>query len=798
MGKRNNIKYRLFIFIFAVFYCLNILTINNAAPNYSQSQRRNDIVKGNGNVNETKEKIVANINNQMNRVKGQVILNDIYIKFKSNDELNNIKKVLDKNNFKIKVSYQLKDELKDGYQRGVIRIANKTKVKEAVKYLNNLSNVAYAEPNYKYKAAFIPSDNDYRYQWNLDTINAPSAWDITKGSSSIIIAVLDTGIDFSHPELKDHILSSGYDYVNNDRYPGDDNGHGTMVAGVIGAKMNGSGIVGIDCPARILPIKVLDRYGSGYTQSIARGIVYAVNRGAKIINLSLAGPYYSQGVKDAISYAHSKGRIVIAASGNDGEHEITYPAAYPYVIAVGATDSDDQLSSFSNYGSYVDVVAPGEDIFTTAPLYHTYLNQYNYALADGTSFAAPQVSALAGLILSLYPNLSPDQVEGMIKGGAKDIGPKGKDMYYGYGRIDLYRSFVDKYEPNFNQDHGAIIPIGQSVQANFVPARDSDYYKYYIKQGYKFNISVTPAEGTNIVIRLYNNAGSLIKTINQYGDGKAESGSVIQTEDGYINVQVFDYRGRIIRKNYILKTSKDDIYENNNTQLTAYYLKNLPSQFNAQISGKNDIDWYKFMFNRGGELKVDLTNYSNAAGWHLELYNKNNKIIYRTEQGSDFTGASTFKLDNGGTYYLKLYNNNGVDVIKDYRLGVNYAEKDIYEPNDNINNIVSNSVLEIKNGQPIIGNFHANGDIDYYYFNSAGPGVFNFNLEFPYGMVPEVNIYNSTNLSKPFYSSLNLNRIITDQVKIDQAGSYIVLIKPYNNYTSTNNYTFTGNYTINN
>lgn len=797
MGKSRNIKYKFLIISFVIFYTLNIIPVN-FAPQILQQTFKENAIKANDDSTETKEKVVSNINNQLKKVKDQELQGDIYLKYNSKEQLTKIENILSNKGISIKGSYQLNDELKDGYQRGIIKVENKARVKAAVKYLNNLTSIAYAEPNYKYKITYTPTDSDYKYQWPLELMNAPAAWDITKGSRNITIAILDTGIDFTHPELSGHILSNGYDFVNKDKYPGDDNGHGTMVAGVIGAKMDGKGIVGVAGGTRLLPIKVLDRDGSGYTQNISKGIIYAVNNGAKIINLSLAGPYYSQGVKDAISYAHSKGRVVVAASGNSGRYMTTYPAANPYVIAVGATDSNDQLASFSNYGSYIDVTAPGEDIYTTAPLYRTVLNQRGYAIVDGTSFAAPQVSALAALLLSVFPNLSPNQVEGMIDGGVKDIGPKGKDIYYGYGRINLYRSIVDRYEPNYSLDKGVSVPIGQAIKANFVPAGDIDYYKYYVKKGYKLSFSIISPTGANIVVKVYNNQRSLIKTVNRYGDGRAETDSVIQSEDGYIYLRISDYNNRLIRLKYTLKTSKQDIYENNNTKETAYLIKSLPKEFNAQVSGKYDVDWYKFVLNKGGELKVNLSNYRKADGWQVGLFNKDKVNMPRREVGTDFTGISTFKVDNSGTYYIKLYNNNGEDIIKDYSLGINYAEKDNYEPNDNISNIVSNSSLEVNLNQTIIGNFHTNGDIDYYYFQSHGLGVFNFNLQFPLGLQPYVEVYRVNDLATPIYSNYSLNEYLSDQINVNQEGYYIVLIKPYNNnYTSSYNYIFTGNFTPN-
>lgn len=261
-----------------------------------------------------------------------------------------------------------------------------------VKALANNPNVEYAEPNYIAKVDWVPNDTSWSQQWGPQKVSAPAAWDYTRGSSSVVIAVVDTGVDLNHPDLSGKILA-GYNFVSNNTNAQDDNGHGTHVAGIAAAVTNNSrGIAGM-CPnCSILPVKVLSSSGSGTYAAIASGIRWAADR-AQVINLSLGGTSGSTALSDAVNYANSKGRTLACAAGNSNTSAASYPAYYAPCIAVASTDSGDYKSSFSNYGSWVDTSAPGSNI------YATYWND-TYKSLNGTSMAAPHVAGLAGLLWS--------------------------------------------------------------------------------------------------------------------------------------------------------------------------------------------------------------------------------------------------------------------------------------------------------------------------------------------------------------------------------------------------------------
>lgn len=303
-------------------------------------------------------------------------------------------------------------------------------VSEAIARAKQCPDILVAEPNYYlYATDTFPNDPNWADQYGLTAINAPQGWDTTTGSSAVTIAIVDTGVDLTHTDLASKIVA-GYDFVNNDSVPQDDNGHGTHVAGIAAAvSNNGAGIAGVSWGARIMPIKVLNASASGSFSNAAAGIVWATDHGAQIINLSLGGSADSTILRDAIDYAYQNGVTLIAASGNSGSASILYPARYPNVIAVGATDAGNLRASFSNFGAELDVVAPGVNIYSTG------IGSYFYN--SGTSMSTPFVSGLAAILRGIPGSGSPESIAWEIKSSALDLGIPGKDDLYGYGIIQM-------------------------------------------------------------------------------------------------------------------------------------------------------------------------------------------------------------------------------------------------------------------------------------------------------------------------------------------------------------------------
>ncbi|MEZ4836122.1 MAG: S8 family peptidase [Caldilineaceae bacterium] len=307
--------------------------------------------------------------------------------------------------------------------------------------------VLLAEPDYVYHTLETPNDPLYdRYQWNLQHIRADAAWDQTTGSTDVIIAILDTGADLNHPDLVQNLVA-GYDFVSDDADPGDDEGHGTHVASIAAATgNNGVGLTGVGWQTKIMPIKVLDGDGRGASSDIAEGIIWAVDHGADVLNLSLGSTRYSETINAAVQYAYGHGVLVVAASGNyyASGNPTVYPAALNNVLAVAAVNDVDRHASYSSSGSYVDLAAPGGDPVNASDndIRHwipgAYLRSTGlaYGWLVGTSQAAPHVAGLAALLLAVDPSLTVDQLQSLIKNSAVDIESPGWDELSGYGRVD--------------------------------------------------------------------------------------------------------------------------------------------------------------------------------------------------------------------------------------------------------------------------------------------------------------------------------------------------------------------------
>ncbi|HZG14637.1 MAG TPA: S8 family serine peptidase [Candidatus Bathyarchaeia archaeon] len=330
----------------------------------------------------------------------------------------------------------------------VVTLEDSNDVSSALQKLQDLSSVEYVQVDQVFKAT--SSDVNYSSQWALENtgqFEGDIAADIgykelnkqLKNSklTNTLVAVIDTGVNYSLADLEDNVrVDLGYDFVNDDEVARDDHDHGTHVSGVIAAKSdNGFSMAGINPYAQIIPIKVLDDQGSGYSSDIALGIRYAVDKGAKVINLSLGSSSFDQVIESALEYAASKNVTVVAAAGNDGEEEISYPASSKYAISVGASTSADELADFSNYGKGLDIVAPGEKIASL-------VTNGNVQYANGTSMASPHVAAVASLLYSQKPSISRTDVEKVLFQNTKDLGKKGYDTIYGNGRLDAYKAFM--------------------------------------------------------------------------------------------------------------------------------------------------------------------------------------------------------------------------------------------------------------------------------------------------------------------------------------------------------------------
>jgi thermitase len=315
-----------------------------------------------------------------------------------------------------------------------------------VQKLQNTPGIQFAEPNYVISTeAIIPNDPFWSRQYGPAHLQAPDAWSITTGSSKVTLAIIDSGIDNGHPEFAGRILP-GYDFVDGDDLPQDACGHGTHVTGIAAATGNNrTGIAGMDWNVRIMPIRVLDGSCSGSTAGVAEALVWAVEHGARLINMSLGTSAPSTLLENGTYYAYTHGAAIFAAAGNSGSSPVVYPAAYPWVMAVGATDQSDQRASYSNTGAALDLMSPGSNIFSTTPYGDFYYHDVfqvtqQYGTLNGTSMASAFAAGSAALLASLPRFDTPDKIYQALTSTARDLDIPGRDNNTGYGLIQVYKA----------------------------------------------------------------------------------------------------------------------------------------------------------------------------------------------------------------------------------------------------------------------------------------------------------------------------------------------------------------------
>ncbi len=308
-----------------------------------------------------------------------------------------------------------------------------------------LSTIRYVEPNYIMSVEGTPNDPNWDVQWGPERIEADRAWSLQSGSgSSVLVAVIDTGIDYNHPDLSSQYIALGYDFENGDNDPMDDYNHGTHCAGIITATINNSiGIAGV-ADIQVMAVKTFDNLGYGNVSTAAQSIVYAVDAGADILSNSYGFPPATV-LRDACIYAVDNDVIVIASAGNDANTVPNYPAAYSEVISVSATDDNDNLASFSSYGSTIETAAPGVGIYSCI---RTAAGSYGYM--SGTSMACPHVAGVAALVRAEFPSWEVNRVRNRLISSVEDLGTTGWDQYFGYGLINAYQAVLQPPSHDLN------------------------------------------------------------------------------------------------------------------------------------------------------------------------------------------------------------------------------------------------------------------------------------------------------------------------------------------------------------
>ncbi|MFC7373070.1 S8 family serine peptidase [Fictibacillus iocasae] len=439
----------------------------------------------------------------------------------------------------------------------IVKVPSGKNYKRTVEKLNDDKRISSAQPDHT-KKILGPVTNDpyFSKQYHLPLTKTTDAWSLVPQENEVIVAVLDSGIDPRHRDLKDRLLP-GYDTHGDDSDPSDYVvGHGTAVAGVIaGQANNGAGIAGVagNHPnVKVLPIRV-----GGATDisssNVIEGVYKAIELGADVINLSFGGYDYSEQEYDALFEAYKKGIVIVAASGNEDER-VSYPAAFEFVLSAGASDKNDEVTDFSNWGERLDLVAPGAEIWSTK------LNN-GYEMVDGTSFSAPFVSGVAALMLAKQPDLTPQQIEYLMQKSAVKLGFPFWQVYYGYGRVNTLGA-VQGVMPAITGDAGdertGALPIklNTSYLDKFHLPWDTDYFKLTVSRKMKIKVDISNLYYMDSVLWIDKN-GSGERVID--GTEINEKETTMQWIDpGTYFFQIYENNSHWSPGNYVFKVTEMD------------------------------------------------------------------------------------------------------------------------------------------------------------------------------------------------------------------------------------------------
>lgn len=624
-----------------------------------------------------------------------------------------------------------------------LAVISSKSVEEIISLADDYPDLEYIQPNYRYRIQALPNDIEYRQQWHHGRVNLPQAWDITDSNQGITIAVLDTGVDLTHPDLRANLIS-GYNMINPDQSVQDDYGHGTQVAGILAAVGNNANQgTGVLWRARIMPVKVLDGRGEGDDYDIARGINQAVRAGAKIIVLSLGDRLYSQHMEDAVNNAEKNNVLLVAATGNNGS-TVNYPAAFSTVLAVGASDQNDRVPSYSNYGPEIDVVAPGQSIYTTSLGGKMTYN-------SGTSMAAPIVAGVAALIYDIYPDMEAWQVRQLLKQTAKDIENPAWDQASGWGRIDAYQALtqvpkVNIWAPNSTMNQAKILPRSTLVQSELAGVNDAQWF--YIDISNRGRAELTFAsEVKGLAMSWYlqdsQNPATLYPLIYSK-DRVLEPGRYyVRLAVNNLNQTLADLQAHGVHPgsytnvgiayslsyNYRIAA---DIWEVNDTinqaaNLDLYQLtidqmqENRPYiKVEGSLHKNRDYDWYSLSLPYPGLLSIEVVNSYGRFDPVLTIseFYSSDRTAYKLTDANPH-GMGEFWQGNleSGDFYFMIADYQLRAQPHPYELRIYYAPvfEDRQEPNDNRND-ASGIMLE----EGLHGFLDGNKDQDWFFFRLDG------------------------------------------------------------------------------
>ncbi len=589
----------------------------------------------------------------------------------------------------------------------------------------------YVQIGNEYKVDFLPNDSLISQQWNLSKVSTFGAWDISKGSEDIVIAVIDTGVDYLHPDLSGSIWfnhpedlnqngvfdpedlngidddNNGYvddvigwdftnragfpfdtlggDYLNWDNDPFDEHFHGTFVSGIIGASVNNEiGIAGVVPNTKIMILRAFDPNGTGDEDDVAAAVIYAVNMGADIINMSFGDNKFSSVLKDVLQYAYDNGVVLIGSSGNSGSDEPHYPSGYNFVISVGNSNQNDVVSSSSNFGSTIDLTAPGTAIISTD------LNN-GYRTAGGTSASAPHVSGAAALLLSIDNTLSNEQVKQILKSTSDDIDVSGWDIKSGAGRLNIEKALQIplKSEVKINYPTQDFATSDDSINVNVTVL--SPYFESY-RLSYGFGISpnnwvdisesqyqhkglnvaqidLSNLPDTSYTLRLLlnqNNGVTLEERVNFYKDTTHPNiylgtiAPIIYGDVKTVLAEAYTDDRSIVKLYYTSSSSSGyvtmDGFNINNHFVKNYHYGFVPKEIVEQNSDYSIIIEAENLVGMKSSVEIDFLINTNNEKSYPSFTNKE----FYLPRGNLFNKPVDFSIESKGIFFQEFYSSDSV------------------------------------------------------------------------------------------------------------------------------------------
>ncbi|WP_244854835.1 S8 family peptidase [Lysinibacillus parviboronicapiens] len=575
----------------------------------------------------------------------------------------------------------------------VIKLNKGTTLEKAVSYYAKQKGVKSVSPSYVYHSLDTGEDPKKKDMYHLNLLQMDKALELA-GNNEVKVAVIDSGVDFKHPDLKSQVLPPYNAAAPANTYS--PSGHGTHVAGIIGAaKDNGIGGHGINPNAKILPIDVFNGEEDAYDFVIAQGILYAIEQGADVINLSLGLPVDSTLLKEAVQKAIDKGITIVAAAGNESTDNYSFPASYEGVIGVGSTNNRNELSYYSNYGPSVDIVAPGEDVYST---FYDEKKRSSFKVDSGTSMASPVVAGIASLLKSKYPNLKPHEIEAILEMTAKDLGKKGYDLTFGHGLVDSVKALqfdLKNLPKQYSETKGERMKNAKVLKKNTLNTEQGEFKQPDEKKWYKVDLEANEyaqltLKGANkydyafdVYFYPEGHSGEVEPiNVNDVRVGKQEGYLYKADQKGTLLIGIKDYNG-----SYSTKGDSHYVF-------TAQTIKKLPIdsldlehkkdilKFPFGTTGKNytllsedhqgDQDYFTFTVNKTTTLKFDLSDIPGVTTASLELYLKED---LDKDLGHAYPIQASFGTDKGNgvslvvdaipdkEYVISVTNRNAFDTI---------------------------------------------------------------------------------------------------------------------------------------